>query len=97
MQAYRSQKPATTQTSVQFLVLLTSRYCKVETAEMAPRELLELQVGTAETGEMEREVNQGYKDQQERRGNKDLQGQRMVELPTPGGGRHLVLLYQELS
>ena len=62
--------------------------------EMVLRELLELQ---AEMAEMEREVNQGYKDQEERRGNKDLQEKRVVELPTPGGGRHLVPLYQELS
>ena len=61
---------------------------------MVLMELLELQ---AEMEELEREVKQGYKDQEERWGNKDLQGQRVVELPTPGGGRHLVPLYQELS
>ena len=61
---------------------------------MVLRELLVLQ---AEMGGMEREVKQGYKDKEERRGNKDLQGQRVVVLLTPGGGRHLVPLCQELS
>ena len=68
--------------------------------EMVCRELLDLWVEMVEMAEMdkeERQVNQEYKDQQERQGNKDLQGKQVVELPTQGGGRHLVLMYQELS
>ena len=68
--------------------------------EMVLKELLELQAEMAEMGGTEREeteVKQGHKDQEERRGNKDLQGQRVVELPTQGGEGHLVLMYRTLS
>ena len=44
----------------------------------------------ADVGEMERRADQGYKDQEERLGNKDLWGQRVVELAE----RHIVPLYQ---